>query len=124
MKKTKDIISQENKFLRLCGDNYRDQIKKKIPMTVGDFKKFMYMLHVLGLNEYSIYFSMEMFPELLIENEERSKDWDWNIGYEEYDFPMEEMVSICEEWLQEFCDQMPLERQRKKYRKVFEIDEE
>ncbi|MCI5502621.1 MAG: hypothetical protein MR410_00740, partial [Eubacterium sp.] len=89
-----------------------------------DFKKFMYMLHVLGLNEYSIYFSMEMFPELLIENEERSKDWDWNIGYEEYDFPMEEMVSICEEWLQEFCDQMPLERQRKKYRKVFEIDEE
>ena len=30
MKKTKDIISQENKFLRLCGDNYRDKIKKKI----------------------------------------------------------------------------------------------
>lgn len=44
--------------------------------------------------------------------------------YGEYDFPVEEMVSICEEWLQEFCDQMPLESQRKKYRKVFEIDEE
>ena len=43
MKKKKDIISQENKFLRLCGDNYRDKIKKKIPMTVGDFKKFMYL---------------------------------------------------------------------------------
>ena len=41
MKKTKDIISQENKFLRLCGDNYRDTIKKKIAMTAGDFKKFM-----------------------------------------------------------------------------------
>ena len=52
------------------------------------------------------------------------KDCDWDIGYGEYDFPVEEMVSICDEWLQEFCDQMPLESQRKKYRKVFEIDEE
>ena len=49
---------------------------------------------------------------------------DRDIGYGEYDFPVEEMVSICEEWMQEFCDQMPLESQRKKYRKVFEIDEE
>ena len=124
MKKTKDIISQENKFLRLCGDNYRDKIKKRIPMTVGDFQKFMYLFNAMGLSEYSIYFSMEMFPELLVEYGERSKDCDWDIGYGEYDFPVEEMVSICEAWLQEFCDQMPLESQRKKYRKVFEIDEE
>ena len=67
MKKTKDIISQENKFLRMCGDNYRDKIKKRIPMTVGDFNKFMYLFDALGLSEYSIYFSMEMFPELLVE---------------------------------------------------------
>lgn len=60
--KKKDIISQENKFLRLCGDNYRDKIKKKIPMTVGDFKRFMYLFDAMELNEYSIYFSMEMFP--------------------------------------------------------------
>ena len=124
MKKIKDIISQENKFLRLCGDNYRDKIKKKIPMTVEDFKKFMYLLDALGLSEYSIYFSMEMFPELLVEYGERSKGCDWDIGDRKYDFLVEEMVSICEEWLQEFCDQMPLESQRKKYRKVFEIDEE
>ena len=122
MKKTKDIISQENKFLRLCGSNYRDKIKKKIPMTVGDFQKFMYLFNAMGLSEYSIYFSMEMFPELLVEYGERSKDNEWDIGYRECDFPIEEMVSICEEWMQEFCDQMPLESQRKKYRKVFEID--
>lgn len=114
MKKSKDIISQENKFLRLCGDNYRDKIKKKIPMTVGDFKKFMYLFDAMGLSKYSMYFSMEMFPELLVEYGERSKDCDWDLGYGEYDFPVEEMVSICEEWLREFCDQMPLESQRKK----------
>ena len=91
MKKTKDIISQENKFLRLCGDNYRDKIKKKIPMTVGDFKKFMYLFDAMGLSKYSIYFSMEMFPELLVEYGERSKDCDWDIGYGEYDFPVEEI---------------------------------
>ena len=39
MKKTKDIVSQENKFLRLCGDKYRDKIKKRIPMSVGGFSK-------------------------------------------------------------------------------------
>ncbi|MGN8654468.1 hypothetical protein ACTNEQ_06475 [Blautia obeum] len=65
---------------------------------------------------------MEMFSELLVEYGERSKDNDWDIGYGECDFPIEEMVSICEEWMQEFCDQMPLESQRKKYQKVFEID--
>lgn len=93
-------------------------------MAVGDFNKFMYLFDALGLSEYSIYFSMEMFPELLVEYGERSKDCDLDIEYGEYDFPVEEMVSICDEWLQEFCDQMPLESQRKKYRKVFEIDEE
>ena len=49
MKKTKDIISQENKFLRLCGDKYRDKIKKRIPMTVGDFNKFMYLFDALQI---------------------------------------------------------------------------
>ena len=67
MKKTKDIISQENKFLRLCGEKYKDKIKKRSPMTVGDFKKFMYLFDAMGLSKYSIYFSMEMFPELLVE---------------------------------------------------------
>ena len=33
------------------------------------------------------------------------------------DFPIEEIVAISDEWLKEFCDQMPLESQRKKYRK-------
>lgn len=54
MKKTKDIISQENKFLRLCGDNYRDKIKKRIPMTVGDFNKFMYLFDALGFSNLSV----------------------------------------------------------------------
>ena len=91
-------------------------------MTLGDFQKFMYLFNAMGLSEYSIYFSMEMFPELLVEYGERSKDNDWDIVYGECDFSIEEMVSICEEWMQEFCDQMSLESQRKKYRKVFEID--
>lgn len=67
MKKTKDIIFQENKFLRLCGEKYKDKIKKRIPMTTGEFQKFMYIFETMGFNEYSLYFSMEMFPDLLLD---------------------------------------------------------
>lgn len=56
-----------------------------------DFKKFMYLFDAMGLSKYSIYFSMEMFPELLVEYGERSKDCDRDIGYGEYDFPVEEI---------------------------------
>ena len=123
MKKSKDIISQENKFLRLCGGKYKDKIKKRIPMTTGEFQKFMYLFEMMGFNEYSLYFSMEMFPELLVEYGERCRDDD-EIDYGQVDFPIEEIVAISDGWLKEFCDQMPLESQRKKYQKVFEIDEE
>lgn len=123
MKKTKDIISQENKFLRLCGEKYKDKIKKRISMTTGEFQKFLYLFETMGFNEYSLYFSMEMFPELLVDYGERCRDDD-EIDYGQVDFPIEEIVAISDEWLKEFCDQMPLESQRKKYRKVFEIDEE
>lgn len=54
MKKSKDIISQENKFLRLCGGKYKDKIKKRIPMTTGEFQKFMYLFEMMGFNEYSV----------------------------------------------------------------------
>lgn len=123
MKKTKDIVNQENKFLRLCGEKYRDKIKKKIPMTVGDFQKFMYIFNTMELNEYSIYFSMEMFPELLLEYGKRGKDDDWDSCYGECGLPAEEMVEMSDEWLEEFCDQMPLESQKKKYRRIFLLDE-
>lgn len=53
-----------------------------------DFKKFMYLFDAMGLSKYSIYFSMEMFPELLVEYGERSKDCDWDIGYFRY-------INIC-----------------------------
>ena len=33
-------------------------------MTTGEFQKFMYLFETMGFNEYSLYFSMEMFPEL------------------------------------------------------------
>ena len=123
MKKTKDIVSQENKFLRLCGDKYRDKIKKRIPMSVGDFQKFMYIFNTMELNEYSVYFSMEMFPELLVEYGKRGKDDDLDICDGECGLPVEELVEISDEWLEEFCDQMPLESQKKKYRKIFLLDE-
>lgn len=68
-----------------------------------DFKKFMYLFDAMGLSKYSIYFSMEMFPELLVEYGERSKDCDWDIGYGEYDFPVEEIpvfaaITIKQMW--------------------------
>lgn len=109
--------------MRLCGEKYKDKIKKRIPMTTGEFQKFMYLFETMGFNEYSLYFSMEMFPELLVDYGERCRDDDES-DYGQVDFPIEEIVAISDEWLKEFCDQMPLESQRKKYRKVLEIDEE
>lgn len=45
------------------------------------------------------------------------------MDYGESAFPVEEMVENSDEWLQEFCDQMPLDSQKKKYRRIFLLDE-
>ena len=37
MKKTKEMINEERKLLRLCSQSYKDMIRKKKVMTVNDF---------------------------------------------------------------------------------------
>ena len=65
MKKTKEVLSEERKFLRLCGKRYKDLIRKKIDMTLNDFKRIQCVLIALGLHSYEVYFSVKLFPQFL-----------------------------------------------------------
>ena len=65
MKKTKEMINEERKLLRLCSQSYKDMIRKKKVMTVNDFNRFLCVITTLGLGAYEVYFSNQMFPELL-----------------------------------------------------------
>ena len=65
MKKTKEMINEERKLLRLCSQSYKDMIRKKKAMTVNDFNRFLCVITTLGLGAYEVYFSNQMFPELL-----------------------------------------------------------
>ena len=57
MKKTKEMINEERKLLRLCSQSYKDMIRKKKVMTVNDFNRFLCVITTLGLGAYEVYFS-------------------------------------------------------------------
>lgn len=124
MKKTKEVISEERKFLRLCGDEYKQKIKKKAPMSLQDFQKFTYLIDSMGFDNYSLYFCMEMFPDLLSKAYIAIELMDWNkesVMDSSDCFSSDLFVDECNMWLDEFCNQMPLESQKKKYRLLFDI---
>ena len=123
MKKTKEMISEEQKLLRLCSQSYKDMIRKKKVMTVNDFNRFLCVITTLGLEAYEVYFSNQMFPELLNQladvNEQRKQKIDVLF------LPEDNLYAYADQYdqyLLEFIKQMPLESQKKRYKEIFKID--
>ena len=123
MKKTKEMISEERKLLRLCSQSYKDMIRKKKVMTVNDFNRFLCVITTLGLGAYEVYFSNQMFPELLKQladvNEQRKQKIDVLFLPEDNLYAYADQY---EQYLLEFIEQMPLESQKKRYKEIFKID--
>lgn len=117
------MMNQEKRFFRLCNNSYREMIEKKRPMTLNDFDRIYYVLITLGMVDYAIYFSLELFPELLIRSSEQENERDkiYKLHYSQDDNLYAEMDK-CQIWLQEFLNQMPLESQRKRYVKFWSLD--
>mgnify|MGYP006923267729 FL=1 len=122
MKKTKEMINEERKLLRLCSQSYKDMIRKKKLMTVNDFNRFLCVVTTLGLGAYEVYFSNQMFPELLKqlsdESERRKRKIDLYFRSEDNLYAY---VDSYNQYLLEFLEQMPLESQKKKYKEIFKI---
>ena len=122
MKKSKEMINEERKLLRLCSQSYKDMIHKKKIMTVNDFNRFLCVITTLGLGAYEVYFSNQMFPELLKqlsdESERRKRTIDLYFRSEDNLYAY---VDSYNQYLLEFLEQMPLESQKKKYKEIFKI---
>ena len=123
MKKTKEIVNEERRFLRLCSQSYRDKIQKKCEMTLNDFNRFHCALTTLRMCDYSVYFSIKLFPELLrqtaIEQEWKRKNTDVLFQKEDNIYAY---VDQYQQWLYEFWEQMPVESQRKKNKDLFGVE--
>ena len=122
MKKTKEMINEERKLLRLSSQSYKDMIRKKKVMTVNDFNRFLCVITTLGLGAYEVYFSNQMFPELLKQlsdvNEQRKQKIDVLF------LPEDNLYAYAEQYdqyLLEFIEQMPLESQKKRYKEIFKL---
>ena len=122
MKKTKEMINEERKLLRLCSQSYKDMIRKKKVMTVNDFNRFLCVITTLGLGAYEVYFSNQMFPELLKQLADESE---WIKREVDLYFRSEDnlyaYVDQYNQYLLEFVEQMPLESQRKRYKEIFKL---
>lgn len=122
MKKTKEMINEERRLLRLCSQSYKDMIRKKKVMNVNDFNRFLCVITTLKLEAYDIYFSTQMFPELLKqvsdENDQRTGKIDLYFRSEDNLYAY---VDSYDQYLLEFLEQMPLESQKKKYKEIFRI---
>lgn len=116
------MISEERKLLRLCSQSYKDMIHKKKIMTVNDFNRFLCVVTTLGLGAYEVYFSNQMFPELLKqlsdENEQRKEKIDVLFLPEDNLYAY---VDQYNQYLLEFVEQMPLESQKKRYKEIFKL---
>ena len=119
MKKTKEMLNEERKFLRLCGQHHKDLIRKNIQMTLNDFMRIHCVLITLGLHSYEVYFSAKLFPEFLnIVADECEKH---SIYVKEHFSKEDNIYASMDQyatWLHEFWEQMPLESQKKKYKEL------
>lgn len=122
MKKTRAILNEERKFLRLCGQEYKEKIQKKKQMSLNDFNRFYCVLTTLQMDYYAMYFGMQLFPELLEQasDEMESEDTDEWFSREDNIYAY---LDQYQRYLYEFWNQMPLKSQRKKYRDLFGIDD-
>lgn len=116
------MINEERRLLRLCSQSYKDMIRKKKVMTVNDFNRFLCVITTLKLEAYDIYFSTQMFPELLKqvsdENDQRKNNIDLYFRSEDNLYAY---VDSYDQYLLEFLEQMPFESQKKKYKEIFRI---
>ena len=124
MKKTREIINEERRFLRLCSQAYKEKIQKKRDMTLNDFNRFHCVLKTLRMCNYSMYFCIKLFPELL---RQAADEEEWKRKNMDILFPGEDNIYAYadqyQKWLCEFWEQMPLESQRKKYKDLFGVEQ-
>lgn len=120
MKKTKEAVNQERRFLQLCSEPYKEMIHKEREMTLNDFNRLYYVLVTLDMMDYAIYFSVELFPELLIQAGDKIsiEDAIYNLCYSKEDNLYAELDK-SQIWLEEFWEQMSLEKQKIKYKEQF-----
>lgn len=124
MRKTTEMINEERRFMRLCSQTYKDKIYKKGEMTLNDFNRFHCALTTLRMENYAVYFSIKLFPELLCQAAEEDER---KIKVEDSLFSDKDNLYAYadqyQQWLYEFWKQMPLESQKKKYKDLFGIVE-
>lgn len=123
MKKTKEMINEERRLLRLCSQPYKDMIHKKRKMTLNDFNRFHFVLTTLRMEDYAAYFSVKLFPELLSQVECENKRRHTEDKLFSVDDNIYAYVDQYENWLHEFWEQMPLQSQKRKYQAILEIGE-
>ena len=122
MRKTKEMINEERKLLRLCSQSYKDMIRKKKLMTVNDFNRFLCVITTMGLDAYDVYFSTQMFPELLKQLSDECEKKKGKVDlYFSSEYNLYAYIDQYEQYLLEFLEQMPLESQKKKYKEIFKI---
>ena len=122
MKKSKETIREERKFLRLCGRQYKEMVQGKREMTVNDFNRICCAITRLNLFDYYIHFTSRfgsLFNQSLEEADRREAEY--ALLYSKRDNLYAEM-DTCQTWLREFWEQIPLEGQKKRYRELFWID--
>lgn len=120
MEKTKELIKEERKFLRLCSQPYKDMIHKKREMPLRDFEVISYAIMVLDLLDYYMYFAGYLFKDLLDKEEILDKKFEeeWVLA-KDMDYYGDWEVEKFKEMQRIFWEQMPLESQREKYREIF-----
>jgi hypothetical protein len=120
MRKTTKLRNEELLFLVLCKDEDRKKLLKESKMSLQDFKRLTYITHSMGLESYTNYL-YSIFPECLEQLSEQIL-LEIQIDSNDDSFVDEECYIYYDEWLKDFCHQLPSRQLRNMYREKFNID--
>lgn len=120
MEKSEQLKTEEKLFLSLCNKTDREMLVGKIPMTVQNFERICYIAESMEFEEYDIYLMTvwnEQMEQLAHKVVRESLIME---GYPEYPWD-EGLLDRREQWLRDFCSQLPNEGLREEYCRRFDL---
>ncbi len=118
MERTEEIVREERFFLRLCSKPYKEMVLAKRKMSFNDYNRISYALEILELFEYYIYFSFRYDASFKKEEMEELQITEYHLKYSAEDncYAQADKYNV---WAREFWEQIPSERQKRRYQELF-----
>ncbi len=109
MKQSGQMNQEESAFLSMCSPHDRDLLLGRADMTLKDFERILYLNVALGYMEHAQLLN-ERYEDFAIRLSEQIKEEGEILEKYPY-YYFDEQTNACQEWIDDFCNQLSEDRQ-------------